>query len=511
MNASGGTVSAVNLGGVYGLQVSGLSVMANGPQPGSSVAIQSAAGATVTGPPGPAASNIGSLTLGSASGGQNVLNVNAGQLNVTGVGGTTVNPTGVLNVSNGSIFQTTSLNVSGGSVSATGGGTLQPSGAVTVSGPGVLNVDMYSVFQTSSSTSLTVTGGQVMLNNLNPGTIGTATLSGGTTNFAASSTTVVTTATISAAANVTVGSQTSLANASVSGGQVYINTASTNPMTSLAVTGGSVSLASGVTIATADFSNPGTAAITAAGPLNITSQLKYSAAAAAVSSGNTIAFTPNGNLNNSTPVGTLAVSGGTMTLSSPLGIGPSVNVFLGAMPLSAGGNAVPFIPYVGPGPNTQDAGTLWNSPTAAFNVAATNVYTNLVNSRGGVTTVSFSAAGATTNWNDQGNTSYAQPGYAYSPLLSLYLGVGNGAVMTFAFGGLTPGQSYDVWGISNANNARSTQYVISGSSQTIAMNGNWATNSVTSPTTAVRFNRIHQPDCQRQRPDSHNPQRPQRQ
>ena len=40
------------------------------------------------------------MTLGSASGGQNVLNVNAGQLNVTGVGGTTVNPTGVLNVNN---------------------------------------------------------------------------------------------------------------------------------------------------------------------------------------------------------------------------------------------------------------------------------------------------------------------------------------------------------------------------------------------------------------------------
>ena len=31
----------------------------------------------------------------------------------------------------------------------------------------------------------------------------------------------------------------------------------------------------------------------------------------------------------------------------------------------------------------NDAGTLWNSPTAAFKVAATNVYTNLVNSRVG--------------------------------------------------------------------------------------------------------------------------------
>ena len=63
---------------LYGLQVSGLSVMANGPQAGSSVFIQSAAGATVTGPPGPTATSIGSLTLGSASGGPNVLNLGRG-------------------------------------------------------------------------------------------------------------------------------------------------------------------------------------------------------------------------------------------------------------------------------------------------------------------------------------------------------------------------------------------------------------------------------------------------
>ena len=72
------------------------------------------------------------------------------------------------------------------------------------------------------------------------------------------------------------------------------------PMTSLAVTGGTVNLASGVTIATADFSNPGTAAITAAGPLNITSQIKFTGPSLAISAP-PICFAPSGsNLNTAT-------------------------------------------------------------------------------------------------------------------------------------------------------------------------------------------------------------------
>ena len=67
-------------------------------------------------------------------------------------------------------------------------------------------------------------------------------------------------------------------------------------MTSLAVTGGTVNLASGVTVGTANFSNPGTASITAAGPLDITSQLKFNAAT--ISAGTVFVFTPTGsNLN----------------------------------------------------------------------------------------------------------------------------------------------------------------------------------------------------------------------
>ena len=129
MNASGGTVNAVSLGGgLFGLQVSGVSAVANGPQPGSSVVISNSAGATVTGPAGSAATNIGSLTLGFASGGPNVLNLGTSPFNVTGLAGTTINATGVLNVGSRSSLSTISLKLPGGSASVVNGGTLTASG-----------------------------------------------------------------------------------------------------------------------------------------------------------------------------------------------------------------------------------------------------------------------------------------------------------------------------------------------------------------------------------------------
>ena len=53
ISVSGGTVTAVNNGGPGFLAVSGLSVGSTAPQPGSNVFIQSATGATVTGPTTP--------------------------------------------------------------------------------------------------------------------------------------------------------------------------------------------------------------------------------------------------------------------------------------------------------------------------------------------------------------------------------------------------------------------------------------------------------------------------
>ena len=68
--------------------------------------LQSSVRGTVIGPPNTA--SIASLTLGSGSGGQNMLNVGARQpLDVTGAGGTTVNTTGVLNISDGNTLTTT--------------------------------------------------------------------------------------------------------------------------------------------------------------------------------------------------------------------------------------------------------------------------------------------------------------------------------------------------------------------------------------------------------------------
>ena len=120
---------------------------------GSNIFIQAPAGVTVAGVP--ASASVLSLTLGSASGGLNTLNLGpSGPLAVTGTAGTTVNATGVLNVGSGSL-QTTSL-ASRGTTSVGSGGSLTASGSVNVSSPGVLNVASGSFFQAAS---LGVSGG----------------------------------------------------------------------------------------------------------------------------------------------------------------------------------------------------------------------------------------------------------------------------------------------------------------------------------------------------------------
>ena len=99
MNASGGTVSAISTGGAipFALQVSGLSVAANGPQPGSNVFIQSPTGAGITGPR-PAPMQHRQLDARFRQRRPERAQSQLGPLNVTGAAGTTVNPTGVLNI-----------------------------------------------------------------------------------------------------------------------------------------------------------------------------------------------------------------------------------------------------------------------------------------------------------------------------------------------------------------------------------------------------------------------------
>ena len=106
---------------------------ANGPQAGSNVYIQSPGGVSVMGPT--AAASALSLTLGSASGSVNTLNLGTGPISVTGPGGTTINAKGFLDVGAGS-FQTTSLSIagaasvgSGGSLAASSNGSVGSGGA----------------------------------------------------------------------------------------------------------------------------------------------------------------------------------------------------------------------------------------------------------------------------------------------------------------------------------------------------------------------------------------------
>ena len=311
-NASGGTVTAVLISGSGALQVSGLSVVANGPQTGSSVVISSSAGATVTGPAG-IASVLG-LTLGSAGGGPNTLNLSTGTLSVTGGAGTTVNATGMLIVdgNNISTFQTTSLSVAG-TTSVINGGTLLVSGAVKVSNPGMLNVDNTSSFQAGS---LVVSGGSVTLNNINAGTLTAATLSAGTTTLG--SPTTVTAANISGSAvvNINAGSVSTL---TASGGNRWSGAGSGNQCDRLCWPanpqqyqcagqsgrhrrhGQYAGWRNGRHCRLQPF---GAAAVTTGGALAITGQLKVNGGlSAAISNGNSFAYTPSGGSLNTVRAG----------------------------------------------------------------------------------------------------------------------------------------------------------------------------------------------------------------
>jgi autotransporter-associated beta strand protein len=137
-NVSGGTVQAMYNNGVSGsgyLEVNGLS-LTSGLVSVSNAYIQVSAGVTVAGPT--AMASVQGLTVGSTSGAANTLNFGLGIINVTGPSGVLVNPTGILNLGNGSL-QTTSLNLAG-SMSVCGSGSLTTSGTMNVNNLGVLSV-----------------------------------------------------------------------------------------------------------------------------------------------------------------------------------------------------------------------------------------------------------------------------------------------------------------------------------------------------------------------------------
>ena len=125
----------------------------------------------MTGPGGAGTTPITSLTIGSASGAANSLNLSTGAISVTGPAGTTINATGALNVGT-STFSTTALAVTG-SVSVADGGSLTLA-AATVAVGGVANLSGASSGQI---TNLTLARGSAALGSQ---TIQTLTVYGGT-------------------------------------------------------------------------------------------------------------------------------------------------------------------------------------------------------------------------------------------------------------------------------------------------------------------------------------------
>jgi autotransporter-associated beta strand protein len=447
------------------------------------------------------------VTVATVSGSNTVVNVTAGSVPTLNV--TNGNLTGGVTVGAGASACTTSASVSGGLVTmnntntipiaALSGGTTNMAGpnvtAATVSGGNtVVNVTAGSVptlnvvnsnliggvtvssGASAGSTSLSVSGGLVTLNN--GGTIPSAALSGGTTNLSGPS---VTAANISGGAVVsvskgsvgaltasgsgltTVSSSAAVSNLVVLGGRV--NVSSTTALSVLAVSGGTVNLPVGTTsVGTANFGVAGAATQVTPNTLVVSNQLTFNGGAAAtISNGNTFTYTTSGsNLANTSAANTLTISGGVLTVSPSLTAGPAINVFVAG--------AATGLNYTGTGPSS-DAGTVWNRP-------GLNATTNsLVNSSGGTTTVSYTAALNNGTFNDGGASSTLLSAYSYGP------------TQTFTFGGLTPGVQYNLYAINNSNApGRATTFTTGGSSQTVTTQANWATATfATSPALYCQF------------------------
>ena len=231
--------------------------------------------------------------------GSAVVNVTSGTLQTLNVAGSDL--TNGITVSSGAQAGNTSLSVSGGLVTLNNtnpiptatlsGGTINLNGpavtAANISGNAVVNVTAGSLqtlnvagsnlangvtvssAASAGSTSLSVSGGLVTLNNTN--LIPAAAFSGGTSNLAGPN---VTLANVSGGAgwsastraacrrlnatggNTTVGSPATVTSASVTAGLVNLN--NTNPMAFLGVSGGTINLNGGAAIGTADFNSRAT-------------------------------------------------------------------------------------------------------------------------------------------------------------------------------------------------------------------------------------------------------------
>ncbi len=321
------------------------------------------------------------------------------------------------------------------------------------------------------SQSLTVSGG--LVNLYNSDTIPAAALSGGTTNFSGPSMTVanisgaavvnvnvgnVATLNQSGSATTTISSSATVPTLYVTGGRVNIS--NTSAVTLLQVTGGTVNLPGTTTVNTADFTSASTAYVPPR-TLLVTNQLKLNGGnTATISNGNTFNYVSGGtNMASSSPVGTLTFSGGVLTLTPLLGTenGTAINVGV-----ALNGNSQGTKTYTGPGPSS-DLGTYWNNPT---NTASGYP---LLNSSGGSTTATYTITGAPGSYEEA----------ASSNLLTCY----NDAPATYTFSGLTPGATYNLYGITDNNTpGRQMSYNILSQggvpSQVLTTPANWNTGTL---------------------------------
>ena len=142
--------------------------------------------------------------------------------------------------------------------------------------------------------------------------------------------------------------------------------------------------------------------------------------------------------------------------------------------------------YTGSGPDTADAGTVWDRPVYTANATTTG----LLNSAGAATSVSYMATGVAGNWASNYDTQSLPPGQTYNTLLSTIVDQNYPNQMTFTFGGLAAGNEYDLYAIMNSNaNGRITYFAVSGTTQSV-VTANLGNTPVTSTNVYTEFTNL---------------------
>ena len=201
-------------------------------------------------------------------------------------------------------------------------------------------------------------------------------------------------------------------------------------ITSFTHSSGVTTFGPSVTIGSGNVAGAGT--VNATNQIAITNTIALPGSVTATLAGGSPFGVSGANLANSTQLNTLALSGGTVTVTLPT---PATNNALNVVTAGVAYTTANPGPSVGPSPDT---GTVWNNPGENGSSA------NLQNSSGGTTGVTYQAAA---------NYPGSYPGNP-NPLLNNFSSVitlTNSQAQTFTFGGLTPGVAYNLYAIMNSN------------------------------------------------------------